>query len=225
MSKSNLKTKPAAKPRRAVKLKPDNQVPAGMWQDAQGRFVPEETIKPIDRLRHDVVVDLIKNAKIKSAEIAAFKADTFDVIAGFLEMSFKEYNVKAGGDKGNVTLVSFDGRYKIIRANQDSITYDERMFAAKELIDQCILDWSQGSRPEIQALVNDAFQVDKTGKINIARVLGLKRLNIDDKRWKKAMQAITDSLQIAFSKMYVRFYERDDATGEYKPIVLDVAAA
>jgi hypothetical protein len=225
MSKSNLKTKPAPKRRQAARLVPANQVPAGFWQDAQGRMIPESAIKPIDRIRHDVVVDLINNAKAKSAEIAAFKGDTFSVISGFLEMSFKEYGLKAGGDKGNVTLTSFDGRYKIIRANQDSMTYDERMLAAKELIDQCIRDWSQGSRPEIQALVNDAFQVDKKGKINIARVLALKRLDIRDKRWQQAMQAISDSLSVAFSKMYVRFYERDDKTGEYNPIVLDVAAA
>jgi hypothetical protein len=71
-------------------------------------------------------------------------------------------------------------------------------------------------------LVNDAFQVDKAGKINTARVLGLRRLEIHDPDWQKAMQAITESLQVTGTKQYLRFYERD-ANGEYQQIPLNVA--
>ena len=38
------------------------------------------------------------------------------------------------------------------------------------------------------------------------------------------MQAIADSIQIASTKPYVRFYKRNDTTGEYESISLDVAA-
>jgi hypothetical protein len=65
--------------------------------------------------------------------------------------------------------------------------------------------------------------VDKAGKINTARVLGLRRLEIQDPDWQKAMQAITESIQISGSKQYLRFYERNDR-GEYVQIPLDVAA-
>ena len=72
---------------------------------------------------------------------------------------------------------------------------------------------------KIKALVNHAFQPDKEGKINTGRVLGLRRLKIPN-----AMQAIADSMQTASTKPYVRFYKRNDTTGEYQPISLDVAA-
>jgi hypothetical protein len=39
------------------------------------------------------------------------------------------------------------------------------------------------------------------------------------------MQAIADSIQTLSSKPYVRFYERNEQTGEYLPIVLNVASA
>ena len=72
-------------------------------------------------------------------------------------------------------------------------------------------------------MVTDAFQVDKSGKINTARVLGLRCLEIHDPDWQKAMQAITESIQISGSKQYLRFYERDEQ-GKYHQIPLDVAA-
>ena len=58
---------------------------------------------------------------------------------------------------------------------QDRLVFDERLHAAKTLIDECITSWSENSRDEIKVLVNDAFRVDKTGQINTARVLGLRR--------------------------------------------------
>jgi hypothetical protein len=73
------------------------------------------------------------------------------------------------------------------------------------------------------AIVNAAFATDKEGNISASRVLGLRRLDIQDATWKKAMDAIADSLQIVGSKSYIRVYERTE-NGEYRPISLDVAS-
>jgi hypothetical protein len=72
-------------------------------------------------------------------------------------------------------------------------------------------------------LSQDIFQVDKTGKVSTSRVLGLRRLDIHDPDWQKAMTAITESVQIFGSKQYLCFYERNEH-GEYIQIPLDVAA-
>lgn len=96
--------------------------------------------------------------------------------------------------------------------------------AAKALIDECVQTWSQGASDNIRVLVNHAFQTDKEGKINTGRVLSLRRLDIKDAAWQQAMQAIADSMQTASTKPYIRFYQRHEATGEYLPISLDVAA-
>jgi hypothetical protein len=131
--------------------------------------------------------------------------------------------VRTGGEKGNVTLVSYDGKYKLVRQMQDKIVFGEQLMAAKALIDECVHEWSQGANDNIMALVNHAFQTDKEGKINTGRVLALRRLDIKDDKWQSAMQAIADSMQTASTKPYIRFYKRSDATGEYLPINLDVA--
>lgn len=202
----------------------DRTIPPGYWEDANGAFVPVAKIKPIDKDRHQVVSDLVEQAKAESSRLMAFKTTAMHAVNEFVERSLAAYDVRHGGKKGNVTLVSFDGRYKVIRQMQEAITFDERLQAAKALIDECIQEWSKGSKAEIKALVNNAFQVDQQGKISTGRVLGLRRLDITDEKWQRAMQAIGDSMKVASTKPYIRFYERDDSSGDYFPISLDVAA-
>lgn len=199
-------------------------VPAGYKLDAQGRLVPESMIRPIDLARDTLVQEIVTTANELATKIAEVKARFFRDIAAFVQLSVEQYDVKVGGEKGNVTLVSFDGRYKVIRAIQETLVFDERLQAAKALIDSCLQRWSEGAQPEIKVLINDAFQVDKAGNINTGRVLGLRRLAIHDDEWQRAMTAIGEALQVAGSKSYVRIYERVGDSDKYRPISLDMAA-
>ncbi len=204
---------------------PVTNIPDGYKKNAVGHLIPIETIKPIDLARDELVQEIVLKAQALNGQIGGFKQQAFADIAAFVQLSAEHYKAKLGGQKGNVTLLSFDGKYKVVRAIAEHIQFDERLQAAKALIDDCITDWSQGSRPEIRVLVNDAFQVDQAGNINTNRVLGLRRLEITDSRWNEAMKAIGEAVQVVGSKAYVRVYERDDASGEYRPIPLNVASA
>jgi len=198
-------------------------IPAGYRKDAKGRLIHEKQIKPIDLARDELVTEIVTKAKELQAVMRKFKTSTFGDIAAFVALSGEQYRVQLGGTKGNVTLVSFDGRYKVLRAIQDRITFDERLQAAKALIDQCLTDWTENARDELRTLINDAFRVDAAGNIRTMEVLRLRRLEIDDERWQRAMTAIGEAVQIESSKSYVRIYERDDETGLYNPIALDLA--
>lgn len=91
------------------------------------------------------------------------------------------------------------------------------------MIDECLQEWTADARPELATLVKDAFQVDTKGEIRTGRVLALRRMNIKDERWLKAMDAISDALQVVGSKSYIRVYERVGDTDQYVPISLDIA--
>lgn len=198
-------------------------IPAGYRADASGRLVPETMIKPIDLTRDELVQELVRQAIAMHDSLAEFKGRVFADLNAFVDLSAEQYGVKFGGKKGNITLYTFDGRYKVQVAIAEHMVFDERLQAAKHLVDECIIDWSEGSRDEIKVLVQSAFDTDKEGKINTGRVLGLRRLEIKDEKWLRAMQAIGESLQVVGSKEYVRFYERV-GEDQYKPISLDVAA-
>jgi hypothetical protein len=197
-------------------------IPAGYREDRHGHLQPEVQIKAIDLARDELVREKITAAMLLRERLRNFKLGVFDDIAAFVQLSAEQYGARIGGDKGNVTLLSFDGRYKIIRAIQDTITFDERLQAAKSLIDECLNDWTEGARAELRTLVNNAFRVDQDGNIKTGEVLSLRRLQFDDKRWTQAMAAISDAVTVVGSKTYVRFYERDER-GQYQPISLDMA--
>lgn len=198
-------------------------IPTGYRYDAQRRLVHEDMIKPIDRERDELVLELVDKAKALNKTLAEFKVSAFGDVAAFVDLSVEEYGVKRRGTKGNVSLLSFDGRFKITKAVQESIQFDERLVAARELIDACLLEWTKGARPEVVTLINDAFRADTKGEIRTARVLALRRLDIKDERWKRAMDAISEACQVAGSKDYIRVYERVGDSDQWKAISLDIA--
>ncbi|WP_219953016.1 DUF3164 family protein [Dickeya zeae] len=197
--------------------------PEGYWVDAKGVLTPEHLIKPIDLARDALVGELVGRAKAVNKALAEFKLSGFADIAAFVDLSANEYGVSVGGKKGNITLFTYDGRYKIQRAMNDRMSFDERIQAAKELIDSCLRDWTEGARPEVHALINNAFQTDKAGSIRVAEVLKLRKLEIDDARWQKAMLIIGEAVQIIGTSSYIRVYERIGDSDQYRPIPLDIA--
>ena len=191
-------------------------------KNARGGYDPISMIKPIDLARDSLVKEIVEKSQEMSRQIAALKKGFFDDIAAFVDLSAEKYGIHLGGKKGNITLVSYDGRYKVLVAINEAIQFDERLQIAKSLIDECISEWAQGAREELRALVDDAFYVGKSGKINTTRILGLRRLNIHDEKWTKAMEAISDSVIAVSSKEYIRIYEKT-GNDSYELINLDIA--
>lgn len=200
------------------------EIPAGYWQNGRGELVPEANIRPLDRLRDELVKALHANAAAESIALALFKKAALSEVDAFLALSAAEYGVSLGGKKGNVTLYSYDQKLRLTIQIGERLAFDERLQTAKALIDECIREWGSGARAELMTLINDAFQVDKQGQVSTARVLGLRRHDIKDDKWVRAMQAISDSVLPVGSTRYMRFHERVDDTDTWRPILLDFAA-
>jgi hypothetical protein len=192
-------------------------------KDQKGRLVPSELVKPVDKARDDLVKSIIDEGLVLSQMLQEFKSRALANIKAFLDISAEQYHVELGGKKGNVTLASFDGTKRVLIAVDDRIIFDERLQIAKALIDECLKEWTQGSRPELKALVDDAFSVDKQGKINTHNVLRLRRLEISDPKWLRAMEAISDSITVTQSKDYIRLYQMNGQS-EFDLITLDIAS-
>ncbi len=193
-------------------------------QDGQGRLVHKDNVKQIDKIRDGLVNGIIEQAKNLQQQMSSFKARVMDDIEAFVELSAMEYGEKRGGTKGNICLYTYDMKYKVQVQISEYLVFDERLQVAKSMVDECFVNWTQGSRSEVKTIINDAFSVNQEGKINTRRILALRRLDIPDPLWQKAMQAISDSLQVAGSKSYMRVYERSEKQGQWQNITLDMAA-
>lgn len=193
--------------------------------DAKGNLVPVETIRPADKLEDETVRKIMGHARDLSAQVARFKEHTFDDLGDLEALLAQEYEVTKGGAKGNKTFLSFDGLMKVQVSVQDFIDFGPQLQIAKTLIDECLVEWSADARPEIRAIVTRAFNTDKPGQVNRAEIFMLLRLDIEDGRWKRAMDAIRDAMRVVGSKIYVRCYRRDTQDGPWQAVTIDLAKA
>jgi hypothetical protein len=202
------------------------QINGETWMgDGKGGLVPVANIKPQHLLEDEVVRKILGFAVALSEQVARFKEHTFDDIGSFEAMLAQEYDAKLGGRKGNATLMTVDGTFKVQVAVSDRIDFGPELQVAKELIDECLNEWSAESRPELRAIVTRAFNTDKAGQINRAEIFMLLRLEISDERWQRAMTAIRDAMRVVGSKTYVRCYRRASHEAPWEPVTIDLAKA
>ena len=209
-------------------------IPEGYMENAQGHLVPVAQVRPIDKARDEFVKETVAKAREVQRIIRDFKRESMSGISAFVQLSAERYGAKIGGEKGNVTLETYDRKLRLVRQVSETLAFDEGLMAAKALIDECLSDWCEQAPGELRAVVEQApgelravveqaFRVNKEGRINTNAVLALRKLNISDERWMNAMQAIGDSLTVADTRPYIRVYERDEF-GKYHAIPLDMAA-
>ena len=170
-----------------------------------------------------MVRDLVARAEALQAQLVDFKSRVFADIEAHQALLDERYQIRIGGKRGGLNLQSFDGRLRVQLSMEDSITFGPELRQAKTLIDGCLQRWTEGANANLAALVNDAFSVGEGGKVRVDRVLGLRRLEIDEPEWNRAMQAIADAIRVCRSKAYVRLYRRMSAEEAFQLVVLDVA--
>ena len=194
-------------------------------RDAKGRLVPAAAVKVADRVQDDMVRRMIAKAQAVSAAIAAFREEAFaegDTLQALLD---ERYGVRVGGDKGNVSFMTFDGCMRMQVAVADVLSFGPELQSAKALIDECLVEWGEGTHPVLRSLIRESFDTDKEGRLNRGAIFRLLRQECTDERWVRAMDAIRDSIRSIGSRQYVRFHVRPDPKAAWTAISLDAATA
>lgn len=192
--------------------------------DAKGRLIPKSMVKPQDQLRDQTVKIIVDRFKSSQDILKACKIKSMSDISELEDIVAEKYGAKLGGKKGNLTLYSFDGKYKVERSFADRIVFNEAAKSAEALFKECVREWGHGADPKLVSLVNYSFETDKQGNLSASKIYSLLRLNIEDEKWNQAKQAIIDSMNVAYSKGYIRVYERIGNTETYQAIPLNIAA-
>ena len=203
---------------------PPVSIPPGFVMNAARHLVPEHQVREHDKLRDVTARGLAEEAVRLSTALAAFKFQALGDIEDLIAICAEKYGVTLGGKKGNASITTYDGEFKIERCVADRIAFTEEILAAKELIDQCIRRWSEGAHQHLRVVIDRAFSAGRKGQIRTNDVLGLLRMEIDDPDWKIAMVALKDAIQVNGKAIYVRVYRRDGDSDRYVPINLNIAA-
>ncbi|MDN3403800.1 MULTISPECIES: DUF3164 family protein [unclassified Pseudoalteromonas] len=201
-----------------------NNVPDGYLKDGKGNLVAIANIKQTDLIKDEFVKKAIDKAIEMQKALAEFKQSLMAEADDFIELLAQEHGVNLGGKKGNVMLRTFDSQLKVTLQTQERIELGPELTLAKQLIDQCLDEWTEGGNQNIKAIVSKTFNTDKQGSLNPQRILALRKLEITDDsgKWAKAMNIIAESVGVVDSTRFIRFYKQDD-NGIEQAISLDIA--
>ncbi|CAA0097753.1 Uncharacterised protein [BD1-7 clade bacterium] len=201
-----------------------HHIPEGYMQNALGHLVPINNVSEQDKLRDQIVNELVQDATLINAALKNFKAKAFNDIDDLVEIAADRFGAQIGGKKGNLSLASYDGKHKIQRTVANRLAFSEELEAAKTLILACINRWTANANAHIHALVDRAFKTNRNGELKTAAILDLLTLEIDDQEWSNAMEALKESIFIANTATYIRVYERIGTSDNYRMIPLDLAS-
>lgn len=197
------------------------KIPEGYMENGLGHLVPVANVAELDKLRDDLVRRLVGYAEETGRMVATMRESAAAEVAAFCELSAQEFGAEIGGEKGNVTLTSYDGSMKVVRARSDEITFTEAVRVTRELCFRCIEKWSEGANANLAVCVRRSFETDKNGHLSAAKILSLRSYEIrDDPDWDAAMRALDGAIQVVGSRQYVRFYRRGP-DGKYAQVGVD----
>jgi len=193
--------------------------------EGDGSLRPIEMIKPQELLEHETAVKILGYWIALSEQVARQKAHVLSDLDAFEAILAQEYGSKIGGKKGNKTIFSFDRLHKVEVRINDMIDFGPELQIAKALVDECLNEWAEDARPELRAIITNAFNTEQEGKVNRAEIVKLTKLPIEEPRWIRAMEAIRDAQRVIGSKLYVRCARRETFDGEWEYITVDMAKA
>lgn len=196
-----------------------------MMGDGKGGFTPVELIKTEHLLEDELVRKVLGFWVAASEQIGRLKSHTIQDIEDFMGLLAQEHGTTPGGKKGNVTFHSVDGLYKVEVRINDHIDFGPELQVAKQIVDECLTEWTEDARSELRAVVSNAFNTDKAGKVNRAELIKLTRLDIKDERWQRGMNAIKEAQRVIGSRQYIRCYQRESFDAPWHAVSIDMAKA
>ena len=195
------------------------RIPDGYLEDAEGRLVRMDRLRPEVVQADALVRDLVGRAQAIHQQVAEVKRAFLDDIAAHVALVAERYGAHITGKDGNVCLVSYDGLLKVERVTADRISIGEGILAAEKLIRELIDEIEDGVA---KTIVDRAFRRNrKTGQLSAARLVDLVAVEIDDPRWRSAVLAIREAMRTAGNVTYFRAYRRAEVGQPWQYIPLD----
>lgn len=182
------------------------------YQDAEGRMVPEELMKPQDLIKNDLVEDLATMYLGCLESARRTKALMEKKINDYRKKVLLQFGIESKARKENspsITLTSFDGRYRITISGNTVIEFNENITAAKAKFDEYLDDQlsSSDTSEGLKALVESAFRM-KQGQMDVRSILALTRININDDKFQEAVNIIKSSIVTRTTNPSLRVYVR-----------------
>lgn len=174
-----------------------------------------------ESLRDDSITSMVSYAIQLNESLKGFKKSSFEVIETLYKMLQEHSNRHAQG-KGNVTLDTADGQFRVVFKRSDNTRFDERATQAEaHILDFLTSEYPEGSNTSklIRSLLErKKGQLDKN---LVLKLIGMKN-DFDNEHWKMGIDLLQESIVPDETRFYAEYFYRSD-DGEWLPIVLNFA--
>ena len=205
-------------------IPPTPEPPAGCVKLRNGNFKLESELEDNERKRETLLQPLAQEGIELWLELCHYKKKFDDAFDQIEEINQPKKTKRAlAGKMVNLELFLLDGSIRFTRRRADIVRYEEdAMLEAWNIIDSCVERWSVGGDNKIRMLAESAFTKNAQGEYSRSGMLKLRRLPIDDKEWKEAMDKIAKAEVPDGSTSYILISVRD-VHGKYHPLPLDIS--
>ena len=84
------------------------EVPEGYMRNSRGGLDPIDMVKEIDKLRDQMVKEIVVESMAESKRLQSMKQKFFETISSFVDLSAEQYGIQYGGKKGNMSFLMME---------------------------------------------------------------------------------------------------------------------
>jgi len=163
--------------------------------------------KAYEDTKNSVIIDLCQKALGLNAALKAFKKQAFEDLGALYEL-LQEYSKRHSDGKGNFTVETQDGTYKIEFSRQNLGFFDERADQGERHIIDFVNSQFSGD-PTTKKLITSLLERSKD-KLDIKLVQKLYAMEADyqDNNWKEGIKLLKESWTPSNTKDYIRFFRK-----------------
>lgn len=189
-------------------------------RDARGNDVPVAYVSAYDKQKDKTVRQLHKmfvESRAALEDVVKFAIEKLNALAGAKESL---------GAKGNFAARSFDGLVEAGIRQSYSISLDERVIKARELMMGYVAKELGGLGDKayvVKKLVEAAFKVDSKGFLSRSKIAELLSLRVADAGWNEGAAILREAMTAQKGKRYLYLGVRARVEDDFKPIRLDIS--
>lgn len=188
------------------------------YKDHEGFDIPAHAIPELEKRKDKLSRKLLKKALDIEERLHDLKNEMVENCDGMFNEMLLKHDVKQD-TKGSYTIFSYDKSIKIEVNVSNRIEFNDHINIAQAKINEYIREKTEGVDDGICKLINSAFTKSK-GTLDAKRIIGLKKIQINHKLWKQAMELIDKSISTNSSKRYFSISQKDEE-GNYTAVSLN----
>ncbi|MFV0330926.1 MAG: DUF3164 family protein [Dysgonomonas sp.] len=173
---------------------------------------------------NDTTSDIVKDALELNGLMRVFFDSTTTKLSNMRD-KLNTYGEIKSTSKGGFHRVSKDGKHKIVYRYSTICTWDERAEKAEGLLREFLTDFVKKRDIKMYNVVSALLERNKEGNLEYSRIQSLysQENEFDDPRWREAIRLFKESFRPVDSKMRIEVYQRNETSGKWEPISLNLS--